>query len=361
MKTKESSNLTESRIIEIVKAKSINWPPLQVDMSHEVQGINGNFVIKLVVRLPDGQTFQFLAETMSLATPRNLSLATQQIKNSILSLGNDWHPMIIAPYLSPERLDELQKTAISGLDLCGNCMITVPGSLFVLRTGKPNAYPQSSTLVNPYTGRSSLVCRTFLSHPEWKSLKALVQSINGKYGSISMGQASKALDILCEELIIAKNPGSIKLVEAQRLLDNLARNFKKLKAISVQSLRLGEGLNWQKCLNRGGLNWVVSGETSARHFSSIGESGPWKVYVSDMSKALENLGNTIENVSHFADLELTYTNNPCVYFDASQDSDGIIWASEIQAFLELMTGDARQREVAQSLRKKILAGAVCPT
>ncbi|MFZ2658610.1 MAG: hypothetical protein WAX69_26995 [Victivallales bacterium] len=356
MKIKKISKLTQLQIIEMLKSKSINWSPLQVDMCREVSGFNGEFDVELEVSLPEGQSFKFLAEIISLATPLNLNSAIQQIKNGILRRGSGWHPMIIAPYLSPERLDELQKAEITGLDLSGNCVVTVSGRLFVLRTGKANAYPQASTLVNPYACRSSLVCRMFLLHHEWKSLKALVQAINGENGSISMGQASKALDILCEELLIAKNPGCIKLVEAQRLLDNLVQNFKKPKSLSVQSLKLGAGLIWQERLGRGGLNWVVSGETSARYFSSIGESGPWKVYVSDMRKALENLEGTPEKVSHFADVELIYTNDPCVWFDTSQDADGIIWASKIQTFLELMTGDARQREIAQSLRKKILTG-----
>ena len=358
MKTKNSAKLTHFQIIDLVKSKTINWSPLQVAMCQELQGVNSGADIQLEIRLPDGQTYRFLAEVMSLGTPRNLNLAIQELKKIISNRGNDWYPMIIAPFLSPERLDELQKAEISGLDLSGNCVVSLAGRLFVFRTGKANSYPQSSTLVNPYTGRSSLVCRVFLLHPEWKSLKSMVQTINEKNGNISMGQASKALGILCEELIVAKNTGCIKLVEEQRLLDNLVQNYKTPKSLSVQSLKFETGLIWQERLNKGGLRWAVSGATSARHFSSLGENGPMQVYVSDMHKALENLGGTTERISRFADLELIYIDDPCVYFDARPDIDGIIWASKIQTFLELMKGDARQREVAQSLRKQIFSGAI---
>ncbi|MEI6423845.1 MAG: hypothetical protein WCP55_16635 [Lentisphaerota bacterium] len=354
MKTKKLTKLTHFQIIDLLKSKTINWSPLQVAICQELQGYNTGSDINIEICLPDGQFYRFLAEVMPLATPRNLNLAIQELRKIISNRGNDWYPMIIAPFLSPERLDELQKVEISGLDLSGNCVVNLPGRLFVFRTGKANSYPQSSTLVNPYTGRSSLVCRMFFLHPEWKSLKSMVQTINEKNGNISMGQASKALDILCEELLVAKNPGCIKIVEAQRLLDNLVQNYKTPKSLSVQSLKLETGLIWQERLNRGGLRWAVSGVTSARHYSSLGESGPMRVYVSDLRKALENLGGAPEKISHFADLELIYTDDPCVYFDARPEIDGIVWASKIQTFLELIKGDARQREVAQSLRKQIL-------
>ena len=35
-------------------------------------------------------------------------------------------PMVVAPYLSDERLQEFERHAISGVDLCGNGVVVVP-------------------------------------------------------------------------------------------------------------------------------------------------------------------------------------------------------------------------------------------
>jgi len=49
--------------------------------------------------------------------------------------------MIVTPYLSPERLNELEERGISGVDLSGNGIVVIPGEMFVRRTGEPNRFP----------------------------------------------------------------------------------------------------------------------------------------------------------------------------------------------------------------------------
>ena len=56
----------------------------------------------------------------------------------------------------------LEREGVSGLDLCGNGVVTVPGEWLVYRTGKPNLYPQSFPIKNVFRGASSLVARVFL-------------------------------------------------------------------------------------------------------------------------------------------------------------------------------------------------------
>ena len=55
-----------------------------------------------------------------------------------------------------------------------------------------------------------------------------------------------------------------------------------------------------------------------------------------------------------ADLELIETEEAGFYFGNEIDEKGDRWASRIQAWLELQSGDARQQDVAKDIREQIL-------
>jgi hypothetical protein len=55
----------------------------------------------------------------------------------------------------------------------------------------------------------------------------------------------------------------------------------------------------------------------------------------------------------FPNLELIETEDETVYFDARQE-DNFWWASPVQVYLELMTGDKRDQETAEQVRSFLL-------
>jgi hypothetical protein len=55
----------------------------------------------------------------------------------------------------------------------------------------------------------------------------------------------------------------------------------------------------------------------------------------------------------FPNLELIETEDETVYFDARQ-KDNFWWASPVQVYLELMTGDKRDQETAEQVRSFLL-------
>jgi hypothetical protein len=52
-------------------------------------------------------------------------------------------------------------------------------------------------------------------------------------------------------------------------------------------------------------------------------------------------------------LEIIETDDETVYFDARND-EGFWWASSVQAYLELISGDKRDKETAEQVRSLIL-------
>jgi hypothetical protein len=57
----------------------------------------------------------------------------------------------------------------------------------------------------------------------------------------------------------------------------------------------------------------------------------------------------------FPNLQIITSSHEWLYFDARTDNNGFAWASPVQTWLELMQGDKRDQEMAEQVRKNILA------
>jgi hypothetical protein len=89
-------------------------------------------------------------------------------------------------------------------------------------------------------------------------------------------------------------------------------------------------------------------------YATFSQGGPRRIAVSSLPLARSLLGGTPEPVPNFADLELMETDEPGFFFSNEIDENGVRWASKLQTWLELQSGDARQQEAARDLRDQIL-------
>ncbi len=265
--------------------------------------------------------------------------------------------MVVVPYLSPEALDELEKEQVSGIDLNGNGTIIIPNRIYISKSGNPNQYPDSRPLHNPYTGHSAMVGRMLLIHTNWSSLNLLHEAIRQEGMKLSLSQTSKAVAALASDLVVFKDKNKIRLLDGMRLLDKLGAGWKKPAIGRRQSIRLTSDSNWPAALSQLQLKWAVSGSSSVTHYGTFAQGGPRQVAVTNLKAALEALGGKRESVPHFGDLELLETDEPGFYFQNEVDGKGIRWASRIQTWLELQTGDARQKEAARDIRMQLIKGA----
>ncbi len=343
--------ITESQMLSRLEVGSILLPPLVV-RKFAAESPSGGVDARIEVGVPGEDTaFRFAVESKANSTPRSVQLAVAQAKAAV---RDNEHPMIQIPYLSAERVAELEQQLVSGVDLCGNGVVIVPGRLWLVRTGQPNQYRDSRPLMNPYAGRSALVARMLLTQRRWESLSSLTTAIQERGAAISLSQASKAVRALEEDLIVTKDGGSITLREPLRLLDKLGEGWSRAGVKSREAFRVAKA-NWATALsfdNR--LRWVVTGESSAARYVTFWQSGPLIIAVSDLSLAKDHLEGEPEPVRSFADIELVETSESGVFFAFETDEKGIRWASRLQTWLELQAGDARQREAAHDLRARLL-------
>jgi hypothetical protein len=234
-------------------------------------------------------------------------------------------------------------------------VVLVPGRLCVVRSGAPNRYRESRPLNNPYRGRSAMVARMLLQRSQWESLSELAQAIQSAGVVLSLAQVSKAVQAMKEDLMVSKNAGVIAVNDRLRLLDKLGGGWRKPLVRARQALRLPDGMDWAGALSSNlSLNWAVAGESSVTRHAVFSQGGPRRIMVSSLSQALKLLGGTPEPVPNFADVELVETEEAGFFFGNETDDKGIRWASRLQTWLELQSGDARQQDAAKDLREQIL-------
>ncbi|HNT26847.1 MAG TPA: hypothetical protein PKH10_01590 [bacterium] len=352
----KNKKFLEAEVLSCFQEGAILLPPLVTTTIQRQVPLPSRYVADALMDavLPqDPETkFRFVVEAKSQSTPMIVQRALLQVKEVA---GNFGLPLILVPYLASERLQELEQAGVSGVDLCGNGIVIVPGRIYILRTGEPNKYKESRPLNNPYRGRSAMVARMLLMRPRWNTLKELQKAIENAGTRMVISQVSKAVQALEEERMIVRSSGAVTLADAVLLLDKLSRERKKPAFRSRQAVRLPLGFDSISILSTDPLlRWAVTGESSVSRYATFGQEGPRRIAVSDMTVALKLLGGKPEPVLNFADVELLETDEPGYYFGNDMDN-GIRWAGKVQTWLELSAGDARQQEAAADIRKQILS------
>lgn len=299
------------------------------------------------------ECFRFVVEVKSGYTPLTVRDAMTQVKRYT---QKDEYPMILVPYLSEDRLEELEAEGVSGIDLCGNGLVTVPGRLLILRTGAPNLYPDSRPLQNPFQGKSAMVARVFLRELSFSTVGGVREAVQKGGVDISLSQVSKSVQALKDALVVGGKKRSMHLLDPDRLMDQLANAWRPEIKKEIY-MRLPGGLEGLTRLNNGKkMDWSLTGTASVARYAALGQSGPMDVAVSDLGRAAGLLEGRVETVPGYADVRLLETEEPGFYFDVSVADNGVRWASRLQTWIELRNGDARQQTAAREIRAQWITG-----
>ena len=306
---------------------------------------------------------KFFVECRTLWTPKAFREGVSVLKTS--SMRDDYRPLLLMPYLRESQLAELEREGISGVDLCGNGLIMIPGSLAVFRTGQPNRFTTSAPIKNVYRKRSSLVGRCLLVRPTYPSVQEVCEEIRRRQlelalirrKRLSLATVSKALKTMEQDLIITREAG-IRLLQPGELLDRLAQNYTLPRALSHFRVKVDDDLSTigQVLLTRAQENKlpiVATGMSSVKRYAVMERGEILSVYTTRPDLLLEDsLGRQTDR---FPNLEVVVPDDDLVYFDARWEH-GFPWASPIQVYLELMRGDKRDQETADQVRSLILQG-----
>jgi hypothetical protein len=167
------------------------------------------------------------------------------------------------------------------------------------------------------------------------------------------------VDQLEKDVVVgAKGSYKVFLLQPERLLDRLAESWKRNTSKLLCKGRVNQPKDVLTALfvnaKEHGLEVALTGVSSAsRYASNLSGQGVVQVYSEQVEPLLR--GFELRPNDPFPNLELCSPPDPSVFFDLQTDAKGIRWASEVQTYLELASGDTRQKEGAAKLREQILA------
>lgn len=346
--------LTKSEILSRIADKP-DFPPLKAKIEEFNPALflnGGKKSADLVLTLEwENQRRKFVVECKGQSAPSYLAGAIEQVR-AYSAARPDLLPLVIVPYLGPRALDRLIAAGVSGLDLCGNGLVNIPGEWFVFRTGEKNRFPSSLPIKNIYRGASSIVARVFLSRPNYGSVNEVLDEIRKRKGDVTLPTVSKVLKGLQEDLIIGRNDG-IRLLQPERLLDLLSENYRQPKT----KRRQGKLQDGQKLIAQGAevaekKNLLIASRTQTPYVVLPSSNNLVSLYVSSSAPFAEEFG--FEETDRFPNVEFLETDDPTVYFDRKV-LGAIPYISPLQAYLELSKGGKREQEAAEPLRAEILA------
>lgn len=347
--------LSESEILERIAQKP-DFPPLRgfIEEFNPTLFLNsGEKSADLVLALEwQNRRHKFVVEFKGQSAPSYLAGAIEQVR-AYAAAKPELLPLVIVPYLGPRSLERLIAAGVSGLDLCGNGVINIPGEWFVFRTGEKNRFPSSLPIKNIYRGASSIVARVFLLRPNYQSVNEVRDEILKRKGDVSLPTVSKVLKALQEDLLISRND-KISLLQPERLLEQLQNNFRRAwtkPPLQGKINNLGEFLrtaaqvadvNNTSIARRSQTPYVVL--PNSREITSL--------YVSSSALFLKEF--EFEETNRFPNVEFLETDDPTVYFDR-RNTGPIPVISPLQAYLELSKGGKREKEASEPLRADLLA------
>ncbi|MCK4504021.1 MAG: hypothetical protein KAW14_00270 [Candidatus Aegiribacteria sp.] len=356
---------TEMEMIEFLQSGEVLFPMLSFRFIRVHSSRVDNRLFDAIVEISwRGNTARFIVELKSASTPKVFQNAVNSFKSSSIPKGNS--PLLIVPFLSEHQLMELERQSISGLDLCGNCLLIAPGKFSVFRSGNRNRFPSTALIKNIYRKNSSMVGRVFLSGRTYSSVTEICSDINqrntlvrfGLKKPMSLSTVSKSLKTLEDDLIIERN-GSLTLLQSDKLLEKLRENYVSPKIRTVVRLKVSLDresiiellLKQSQMLN---LPIIATGISSTTQYAVMQRGDILSVYCTNLKSILKNL--PVSQSDRFPNLELIETKDERVYFDSSP-GELFQWASPIQVYLELMDGDKRDQETAKLVKSLILVNS----
>jgi hypothetical protein len=355
---------TETEMLEVLRRGGIVLPPIVLRLLELGPRVGDRARLDALVEgtWPGGGRAIFALELKALSTPKALLGAVGALRAS--PLPPDWLPMVMVPYLSDDRLRELERLGVSGVDLCGNGAVTVPGKLAIVRSGQANRFASSQPIKNIYRRRSSLVGRVFLCRPAFPSVKEIVAQVASRdlllqagHGQpVTVATVSKVIAGLEQDLVIARERGLIRLLQPDTLLDKLALNHTRPAAESALALKVElAGSSLPDLLGAAcqalGLPIVATGLSSVWRYATMPRGEVLSVYCPQASDLVARLTATVTD--RFPNLEIIETQDVTAYFDAPCEQR-FRWAAPVQAFLELASGDKRDQEAAEQVRAFLL-------
>lgn len=332
--------------LECVENKFLKLPNIQkYEVVHRTED---GFIAS--VEMDDGYEFNINACFLNRVFPSTImKLIEKQDKNQGVSI-------LVAPYISERTAQICEDNGMGYFDYAGNCWF-VGHSIFLSEKGNKNPQPKEQRSVSIFE-RTSVVSSCILRElfadvtKVWK-LKHLAEKVN-----CSIGQVSKLMNVLVENVWVEKVPSGYRIMDPESLLLEWSKDYGKkemtayscysLDSISVIEERLK---NLKKDM---GIDSYLTGLSGGVRYAPVVRYNKVHVYIApeDIQEAISYLD--MKEVSSGSNVVILPLENDSYIKDYRVIGDSAV-VSPLQIYLDCMQIKGRGEEMAEAvLRKEII-------
>jgi hypothetical protein len=301
------------------------------------------------ITLPDGEQ-RILFECKSVGQPRVARNAVNQILR-YLERYPDYYGVFVAPYISPRSAEICSNEGIGYLDFAGNCRLSF-GKIYIERTGTANPLAEKRDLRSLYSPKASRILRVLLHDPKriWK-VERLAEEAD-----VSLGLVSKVKALLRDREWIGEQRGGFALIEPKSLLEEWCHNysFRKNAVRDFYSRKNIPEIESQiaSVLSERSVKYALTGFSGAARLAPAVLYHRVMAYVDDVQEDVTYLLD-LKPVSSGANVSLFTPYDQGVFYGACE-IDGILMASPVQIYLDLIGYRGRGEEAAKELFEQVI-------
>ena len=329
--------------LECVENKFLRLPNIQkYEVVHRTQD---GFIAS--VEMDDGYEFHINACFMNRVFPSTImKLIEKQDKSQGVSI-------LVAPYISERTAQICEDNGMGYFDYAGNCWF-VGHSIFLSEKGNKNPQPKWQRSVSIFE-RTSVVSSCILRElfadvtKIWK-LKYLAEKVE-----CSIGQVSKLMNVLVENVWVEKLPDGYKIIDPESLLLEWSKDYGKKEMTSYACYSLDNVSVIEERLKKlkidMGIDSYLTGLSGGVRYAPVVRYNKVHVYIAP---------EDIQEAIFYLNMKEVTSGSNVVIFPLENDSyikdyrviDESAVVSPLQIYLDSMQIKGRGEEMAEAVLKK---------
>ena len=316
-----------------------------------------------LIRVRHGGATRLLAiEVETHGAPRFVRSAVYQLESYVARVRqNPTHgaeqvvPMIVSPYLSPDSRAICRDHDVAYLDLEGNARLVFDG-VYIERSVPNKPKPESRALRSIFTPKAAAILRALLREPDRPWLVAdLAASANA-----SLGHVSNVCKALHAREWLDRRPDGMVLTQPDALVRTWREDYRRPRGDRLDAYTHLHGPQLDE-LARAALNSrlgqpraVYALASAAQWIAPFSRDATRSFYTDEAGAELLRETLDVKPAGIGPNVTVHTIVDDSIFDDAIEPLPGIFCTSPIITYLDLWSGNDREREAADHLAKEVL-------
>ncbi|NPD15048.1 hypothetical protein HOY34_07500 [Xinfangfangia sp. D13-10-4-6] len=303
-----------------------------------------------------GEYWTLVGEVIANGQPRNVRAALHQMHGLRRSRNQDWVPILIAPYLSPEARRLCVEDDVGYLDLHGNARLAF-GQIYLEREveGAPSA--ERRDMKSLFRPRSAQVLRVLLRDPKypWRvaDLADAAGVSLGHVSNVRRGLIDRDWGRVVDDGLVIPDPGGLLDAWAEAYEAHEGKRLRFYTSLHGAALQEAVRCAIQTAAGDEG-NVILASFSAAAWLAPYGRNASQFLYCDPGGLDHASAELMLEPTSKGENVVITVLADNGLFRDAISPAEGIRCTSAVQTWLDLTASGERGREAAAHLRQELL-------